>query len=480
MVVAFFLTPYILHRLGDAGFGLWMLVSSVTGYYGLLGFGTRNAIIRYVSRYHASNDHESLNRVINTGVATYTALCLLMILASVLVAWKLELLFPISPEMMPTARLLVLVLGIGTAVTFPLAIFGGVLEGLQQFTWTGVVQVFSSLLRAGSIVWALERGYGLLAIGWITVIVNLAGSIVYVAVTYRLLPTFELRRSLVDLKTLWTMASFGLVTFFIGIAQALRFNLDSIVIGMFLSLQAISLFAIASRLVLYASEVVQTMAQVFTPMSSHYDALGDRDRLRRLLITGNRYASLVMFPMAAVLLVVGQSAIRVWVGPQYSASYALLVALTIPMTFYTAQATSTKVLYGMSRHILLAKVLLAEGIANLVLSIILVRSYGVMGVALGTAIPLVVTSVFFLPLHMCRVLELPLKRYLREAHWHAMLLVIPLCLVLWWADRWIQPEGYPGLIAVLLAGGVVYGAEILAYFYLVERPAQMRSVTVAE
>jgi len=35
VLVGIFLSPYILHRLGDEAFGLWVLIFSVTGYYGL-------------------------------------------------------------------------------------------------------------------------------------------------------------------------------------------------------------------------------------------------------------------------------------------------------------------------------------------------------------------------------------------------------------------------------------------------------------
>ena len=36
VAVAFFLTPFILHSLGDTRYGIWSLVIGLTGYYGLL------------------------------------------------------------------------------------------------------------------------------------------------------------------------------------------------------------------------------------------------------------------------------------------------------------------------------------------------------------------------------------------------------------------------------------------------------------
>ena len=54
VLVGIFLSPFILHRLGDAAFGLWVLIFSITGYYGIFDFGIRSLIVRYVSKYTAT------------------------------------------------------------------------------------------------------------------------------------------------------------------------------------------------------------------------------------------------------------------------------------------------------------------------------------------------------------------------------------------------------------------------------------------
>src|ERR1700745_2514979 len=74
ILVGIFLSPFILHRLGDTAYGIWVLIFSVTGYYGLFDLGIRSSVIRYVSTYTATNDTDGLARLINTSLATYTAI----------------------------------------------------------------------------------------------------------------------------------------------------------------------------------------------------------------------------------------------------------------------------------------------------------------------------------------------------------------------------------------------------------------------
>lgn len=480
LIVGFFLTPFILHRLGDAAFGLWVLMSTFTGYYGFLDLGIRNAIIRYVARFVANSEWVELASVASTSFFTYLGMCLVGMALTGGAAGQLDRLIAVPPEWSHTAKLLLLTAGAGTALGLPLGMFGGILEGLQQFTWISGVQVVAALVRAALIVLALEKGYGLLAIACITVTVNLVSSGVYPVVVFHLCPQLEIKWRYVRKSTLRMLAAFGLLTIWVGVGTMLRFQTDAFVIGAFLSLPAISMFSIGSKLSNYAGSIVQDMAQVFTPLSSHFDAQGDVTQLQQVLLVGNRYSSFVILPITVILFLLGKTIIRVWAGPQYLPAYPVLVILILPLTLGLMQAASTKVLYGMARQMMLARVLVVEGVSNLLLSILLVRWYGILGVALGTAIPMICTNVFFLPRHLCRLLDLTLKRFLREAYLYPLLNSIPLAALLWATDREVHANSYLGLLLEIMIGAIPYGLGLAFYFYQKERPGRLSSLSWAQ
>jgi len=107
---------------------------------------------------------------------------------------------------------------------------------------------------------------------------------------------------------------------------------------------------------------------------------------------------------------------------------------------------------------------LIEGIVNIGLSIALVRPYKIVGDALGTAVPLALTMIFFLPGHLCKQLQIRLFTYLREAYLLPLLVCLPLAIVLLLMKRWFVPHNYPGLLAHLGAAGVVYAVAMLWAF----------------
>ncbi len=257
------------------------------------------------------------------------------------------------------------------------------------------------------------------------------------------------------------MAKYGIFAFAIVGAEKLRFQSDAMVIGAILSSSAITMFAIGSKLVEYSSYAVRSMSQIFTPMSSQFEAAGDADRLRRMFVAGNRACAFVVFPVCVALVLLGRPLIEVWVGERYIASYYVLVLLIIPRSLYLAQSVSTKILLGMGRHRSLATILLLEGVANLLLSLLFVRRWGILGVALGTAIPLTCTSVAFLPSHLCRILRIPVREFLMRAYALPVSLCVPFGATLWFLRQQFPSHSYAGLTLQIAAGGAIYCAGLM-------------------
>src|SRR5262250_652477 len=118
ILVGVFLSPFILHRLGDTAFGIWVLIFSVTGYYGLFDLGIRSSVIRYVSTYTATNDLEGLAKLINTSLATYTAIGAVAMVVTVACSVFVGHLFRIPPDFLTAARWLFLMVGSAVALGF--------------------------------------------------------------------------------------------------------------------------------------------------------------------------------------------------------------------------------------------------------------------------------------------------------------------------------------------------------------------------
>ena len=111
VLVGIFLSPFILHRLGDVAFGIWVLIFSVTGYYGLFDLGIRSSIIRYVSKYTATGESGKLACFVNTSLFTYTVIGVVSMVLTTVLSSYVGGLFRIPPEMHRQAHILLLLVG---------------------------------------------------------------------------------------------------------------------------------------------------------------------------------------------------------------------------------------------------------------------------------------------------------------------------------------------------------------------------------
>ncbi|HEY6291446.1 MAG TPA: polysaccharide biosynthesis C-terminal domain-containing protein [Terriglobia bacterium] len=177
--------------------------------------------------------------------------------------------------------------------------------------------------------------------------------------------------------------------------------------------------------------------------------------------------------MCVVFVILGKQIIEVWVGAKYLPSYSILVLLVVPKTLYLAQAASTMVLLGMGRHRLLALISLPGGRLNLGLSVLLGRYLRIVGVALGTAIPLACTSLLFLPRQLCRILDVPLGAYLCQAFLVPLALSGPLGAVLVLLRSMFRPHSYGQLLLQVAPEVATYGLGLFWFFSCAKVPAQI-------
>jgi O-antigen/teichoic acid export membrane protein len=107
-------------------------------------------------------------------------------------------------------------------------------------------------------------------------------------------------------------------------------------------------------------------------------------------------------------------------------SVPVIYILAGVVTARVGTASAATLLKGADRHKFLASTNLVIAVANVILSIILVQRMGLIGVALGTLIPLGAASIFVIFPTACRRVGLPIREAVRSAVWPA---VWPMALV---------------------------------------------------
>ncbi|HYX68571.1 MAG TPA: oligosaccharide flippase family protein, partial [Terriglobales bacterium] len=256
--VGFALTPYILHRIGDEAFGLWVLVTSLVGYYGFLDIGIRSSILRYVSRYQSLGDQELVNEVVSTAFYYYLAACALLVAATYLTAGWIPGFFSVSSHLVGPFKDLFLLAGLIQGLTLPLVVFAAALEATGRYDQAYLSTIVGLGLRVVAVVWVLRLGGGLFAVGAVTLLSQLVVYMIQVPLAFRSHPELSIRPKWVRKRVMRDLVGYGSVSLAVGVAERLRSYIYPVLIALFLTPIDVTVFSLPMKLMTLPQQGVGT------------------------------------------------------------------------------------------------------------------------------------------------------------------------------------------------------------------------------
>lgn len=440
-VVGFFLAPFVVHHLGNITYGVWVLITSLVSYMGLLDLGMRGAVTRFVSKGAAQQNDQEASEAVSGALWIRLGLSAAIVFIAVLLAGGFKHVFTVPLDLQTPARITILITALTVALNLCGGVFGGVLVALHRYDLTSAVSITQTCARAGGFVWLLVSGHGILALAIWDLGTWVAANVITIVLAFRTYPRLKVTLSRPDRQTLKKLWTYSFYVFVINLAVQVTYYSDNLVVGAFLTPTAVTLYAVGGILITYARQIVSAMTTTFMPLASTFEAEGSDGRLYGLLIYGTRASLIVSLPIEFALFFRGHTFIRLWMGEQYAdPSGTVLQILVLSMMFSSAVTTAGGIVYGMEKHKRVALWAIGEAVANLALSIILVRHIGINGVAWGTAIPSVLVEILLWPRYICKLLDIPVRTYLWQAWGRASLAIVPfgLCCVLaeqYWPAR---------------------------------------------
>jgi len=435
-VVSFFLSPFIVRHLGNTEYGIWVLANSSISYMALLDLGLRGAVTHFVAKHSAVQNHDESSKAVSVALGFRLLIALVVVVASLGLAIVSTRVFKMPPEMWSAARWSIVIVGVNLAVTLAFGVFAGVLTGLQRFDIVSTIAVAQTLLGAGGTVWVLNRNYGIVPLAVMQLIVAVLLSGITVAVCFRLYPQLQIKARFLSatvVKDLWKYSSY---LFIIALAGQIVYYTDNLVVGAFLSAEAVAFYAIGGRFIEYFAQLGASLAQTFLPLASNLASREQSDQLKRLLLHGTRVAVLVSLPVAWVLFFRSHTFIGLWMGKQYAQpSGDVLRILLLSSAAITCNRVGANLILGLGKHKPFALWQSCEAVANLALSIYLVRRMGIYGVAWGTVFPSLVSQLLIWPNYLSKTIGIPVRQYLWSGWIRPALATAPFGFVCFWIDQ---------------------------------------------
>ena len=486
LLIGIFMLPFNVAHLGQSAYGLWVLVASITVYFSMFDMGYGVAQVRFAAKYRAQGDFKALNEIASTMFCVFSGIGLLTFLVAFGIAWNLGELFQFETAGdTRTGRIVLLFISAYVALGFPFSVFGGIVNGFQKQYLNGAVAFVTAIVVALVNVAVLLAGYGLPELVAATTGVRILSYLAYALNAYRVFPALRIRPWFFNRDRLREVTGFSVFILIIDLANKLNYSTDTIVIGAFMGTWAVAIWAVAQRLIEIVQRITDQLNGALFPVVVDTSTVERVDKLQKILIQGTRLSLAMVVPLATVLGLTARPLVMLWVGPNFEGSVNVIYILSVVVALRVGNATSTVILKGSGLHKVLAFSNLCMAISNLVLSVVLVRWYGLIGVAIGTLIPMVVFSMFVVFPAACRRVELSRWTVFRQSVWPAAwpALVMTAFILLArqygdgsWSWMFVQAILAAGIYAALFMRFAISRSERDWYFNKVKEVFRRRSV----
>lgn len=368
--------------LGPVAWGYWFILNLVLRYGGLIHLGAVNGMNREVPAAMGRNDPDFANRVQHAAFS--------FVLASYLVAAALLL------GLAWVAEGTVPVLDIGLTLVL---LAGQQLYGFASMTLKART-AFKGVTR---LQWASAIIYPLFSVPG-AIVGDLTGFIIGQAASYLLvyclavLSDRGIAKAVLDWPLARAAVRIGFPIMLVGLAHSLFATVDRWIILSFMNTEDLGRYSLAiMALGALGLLPVVVSQQIYPRMAFSWSKNKDPEDLVRLAARQRRMALVISVPLSTIAGLIAPWAIRTFL-PEYAPGIApLIITLAAPIVYTFGQGYGNVFnVVGLQSRYLLSVVV--AGVANGIASVLLVRSFGLSGVAMGTVVGYVVLATMLITL----------------------------------------------------------------------------------
>ncbi|MFT5733320.1 MAG: O-antigen/teichoic acid export membrane protein [Planctomycetota bacterium] len=471
------LTPFIANAVGNETYGIWEIIVSTAGPLQLLSLGLPMATVRALSAAIARKDGPGATKALGTSLSLTIVLGAVAAVLGIIAYQAFT--GPLmegegwsdiaEPERRMAAIALIVMLAnvaFGFALKLPYAIF----DAHHDFVARNLIMGGGLLAKLGATIALLSWRADLMTLAWVQIGIAALEFFIAMTVSRTRHPLVHFKPQRIEWEEARSLLSFSVFAFLLNMGALLAFRIDALVLGFNMPPDDVAIYGYGNKIFDPFINILLAIGMVLMPLAASAVSRGDLTDIRAQFQKWSKIAATIVMLIGGYLIVLGPNFLEAWLDDAYSpVSGRVLQVLMVSFFFFLPiRGVALPVLMGLGHAKVPGFGLLGMGVANLCLSLALVGPYGIMGVAIGTAIPNVVFSAVFL-WEACRRLELGLGDWFRYTFGRLLPATVVASSALALAAHQIPLHGYLRVVSAGVLYTALFGVMALLFVFRGDR-----------
>ena len=463
IIASLIYTPIMLRLLGKAEYGIYSLASSIISYLNVLSLGFSASYIRYYSRHKAFEDNIGINRLNSLYLSVFIFIGIVALGIGIFIANNVAIFFneTYSTQDIHTAENLMLLLAFNLAISFPASLFTSFIISQEKFIFQKLINMGKTIFSPCLSIIALHLGYGSIGMVVVTTIVSMLIDIINLLFcVWKLNMRFFFGK--VDFFLLSDIAKFSIFIAINQIIDQINWQTDKLVLGKMIDSTAVSIYTVAATINTMYINFSTSMSSVFVPrvhriVSEQSEEMDNR--LSDLFIKVGRIQFFVITLILTGFIFFGKYFVYLWAGNGYEQAYGLALCLMCPVSISLVQTLGIEIQRAKNKHYFRSIIYSIIALLNVGVSILLCHIIGLIGVALGTTISLVIGNGLIMNIYYQKGININVLKFWRSLSGNLPSILIPITFGIY-IMKWYNFHGFVDFAALILVYILIYVMSI--------------------
>ncbi|WP_405116526.1 oligosaccharide flippase family protein [Paenibacillus sp. FSL K6-1217] len=428
VIISFLYTPVMLRLLGQQEFGLYSLIGSIISYLSILDMGLGNAVVKYTSQNRALNNNDAQAKLNGMFLIIYTIIGLITLIIGYILYCNINNIFDttLSQTELEKAKVMVLLLVFNFSISFPLGVFGSILQAYEKFVFLRVTAIIRTITNPLLVLPLLFWGYGAISIVVVNTILNVVFLIFNIYFCFKKIKIkFDYKEF--NFKLLKEISSYSFFIFLSVIVDRVYWSTGQLILGAVSGTLVVAIYAITMQLTNMYMMLSTSVGGMLLPKISMMVINEAKDKeYSNLMIKVGRLQFVIMGYILSGIILFGKVFINMWAGPNYTSAYYFLLIILIPLTIPLIQNVGLSILQAKSLHGFRSIVLLAVALFNVIISIPLAKYFGGYGCAIATGISLFIGNVLVMNTYYHRKVKIDISEFWKNIGYMTIPILISL------------------------------------------------------